>query len=801
MILVCASSQIYASNPADRGSLQGTIKDKQTGELIPGATIYLPDLQKGTTSDADGKYSLTSLPKTKVMVQVSFLGYKTIVETIDLSKTTERNFSLETTVTELNEVVVTGQSGATEATKIPVPMAIVNSQMLLQTSSTNIIDAIALQPGVSQITTGSGISKPVIRGLGYNRVVVVDDGVRQEGQQWGDEHGIEIDESSVDKVEILKGPASLSYGSDAMAGVVNMLSAPPPMDGKTIGQLATNYQTNNGLFGISANVAGNQHGFIWNVRLSDKLAHDYKNSYDGFVQNSGYREDAADAMIGLNKHWGYSKVTFSIYNFTPGIIDGSRDSVTGKFTKQVAVNGIATTEIVPTSDFKRYTPQNEYQKIRHDKLVFDNSFFIKGGTLKAIVGLQQNSREEFGNVLQPDQFGLGLLLNTISYDIRYNVHEFHGFTISVGANGMEQSSLNKGIEYLVPDYNLFDIGCFVIAKKSIGAVDISGGIRYDNRDESGKSLFLDSTGKANPLSQFNTVQRFKAFTSNFSGTSGSIGATWQISEDFYTKANISKGFRAPNIGELGSNGVHDGTSRYEIGNPILKQEQSLQFDYALGLRSKHVVAEIDLFDNNINNYIFPVKLRSALGRDSLTDGNSSYKYVSGDAQLFGGELSIDIHPHPFDWLHFENSFSYVNAIQKQQPDSTKYLPFTPPAKLQDGIKFDIKQLSTYLSNSYVRMDVDNYFNQTHYYAATATETRTNGYTLLNFGIGSDVMRKQKSLCSIYISLNNATNRAYQSHLSRLKYLDENYATGRVGVYNMGRNLSFKVVVPLHFNKT
>ena len=178
---------------------------------------------------------------------------------------------MEYAATEINEVVITGLSKSTEQKRTPTPITVVPRLVLLQSASTNIIDALSTQPGISQITTGTGISKPVIRGLGYNRVVVVNDGTRQEGQQWGDEHGIEIDEYSVDKVEILKGPASLAYGSDALAGVINMLSAPTLPEGKIAANLAANYQSNNGLIGFSAAIAGNHHGMVWDIRYSHKI--------------------------------------------------------------------------------------------------------------------------------------------------------------------------------------------------------------------------------------------------------------------------------------------------------------------------------------------------------------------------------------------------------------------------------------------------------------------------------------------------------------------------------------------------
>ena len=799
LVNLFSSNTSYATGVTPiKTKLSGIVTDKKTGEKIAGASIYFPDLQAGTTTDAKGSFTINNLPKSKALLQVSFIGYRTIIETIDLDTVTIKNFEMETAATEMNEVVITGLSKAAEQKRTATPIAVIPRLTLLQSSSSNIIDALSAQPGVSQVTTGTGISKPVIRGLGYNRVVVVNDGIRQEGQQWGDEHGIEIDEFSVNKVEILKGPASLAFGSDAMAGVVNMISAPTLTEGKIAGNIATNYQTNNGLIGYSADFAGNKNGLVWDMRYSNKLAHAYQNKYDGYVLNSGFRENAISGLIGLNKSWGYSHLILSAYNFMPGIVEGNRDSITGKFVKPIDINGTEGSEIASDQDFKSYTPITPYQKIHHYKAVMNSSFIVGKGSLKTIIGFQQNHRQEYADVLKPDSYGLYFLLNTMNYDVRYNLPEKKHFDVSFGVNGMQQVSQNKGSEYLIPEYNLFDIGVFSILKKSIGNFDLSGGLRYDSRSEHGKDLYLNSDGIKTDIPTDGSTHRFSDFKTTFTGISGSIGATWQISKILFTKLNISRGYRAPNIGELASNGVHDGTVRYEIGDPNLKAESSLQYDYALGLSTEHISAEVDVFDNNINNYIFSRKLSSSAGGDSITDGYNTFRFVAGNAHLFGGEVRFDIHPHPYDWIHFENAFSYVMAVQKNQPDSSKYLPFTPAPKVLTGLKVDIKVVNKLLRNAYAKFDVENYFAQNKYYSAYGTETATPTYTLLNLGFGTDFVNKKRTICSLYVSANNLADVAYQSHLSRLKYEPENYASGRTGVYNMGRNISFKLIVPIDF---
>lgn len=797
MIVLTWGQVSYSENPATgKTILTGKITDSKTGSPIPGVSIYLPDIKTGTTSLADGTYKIENLPKSKVLIQVSYIGYKLIAEMIDLNVISHKDFEMEVAITELNEVVVTGLSKSSQRNRTPAPIAIMSNLQLQQNTATNIIDAIATQPGISQITTGPGISKPVIRGLGYNRIITLDDGIRQEGQQWGDEHGIEIDEASVYKVEILKGPASLTYGSDALAGVINFISAPTLPDGQIDGKLSTEYQTNNGLFGLSADVAGNKHGFIFDVRYSDKLAHAYQNKYDGYVLNSGFRENTAKAILGLNKSWGYSHLDLSFYNLNPGIVEGERDSITGKFVKPINMNGEEGQAIATHADFTSYKPLTPYQEVNHYKAVLNNSFILGNSTLKATFGWQQNRRKEFGDILNPNQYGLYFYMNTLNYDLKYLLPEHDGFSLSFGINGMQQSSQNKGTEFLVPAYKLFDAGLFTLAKKSYAKLEISGGIRYDVRFEKGNDLYLDAEGLPVTGNAGDAQHRFTAFNSTFSGVSGSLGATYQFSKSVYTKFNISRGFRAPNIGEIGSNGVHEGTLRYELGNPGLKAENSLQLDYSLGFNTEHVSADLDLFTNQISNYIFLSKLQGKSGADSIVGGYDVFKYNAGNASLSGGEFTIDIHPHPLDWLHFENTFSYVSSILKGQPDSSKYLPLTPPARYTSELKATSAKLGKNFSNAFVKIGLASYFRQNHVYSAFGTETATPGYTLLNFGMGTDVRLRNKQLFTININAENLLDVAYQSHLSRLKYAPENYASGRSGVFDMGRNVTFKVIIPI-----
>jgi iron complex outermembrane recepter protein len=782
-------------------SLSGKVTEEQTGEPIAGVIIYLPDLKVGAITDLVGHYQIDNLPQTTVLIQVSFVSYKTILENVDLRILSEKNFSLEYIATEVNEVVITGLSRAVEQKRTPAPISIVSKTSLLQNSSTNIIDAIAMQPGISQVTTGAGIAKPVIRGLGYNRVLVVKDGLRQEGQQWGDEHGIEIDENSVDRIEILKGPASLSYGSDAMAGVINLLSAPTLPVGTIKGNISAAYQSNNGLMGNSINLAGHMKAIIWDLRYSSQMAHAYKNTKDGYVLNSGFREQAFNGLIGMNRSWGYSHLIISAFHLVPGIIEGTRDSISGKFEKPVALNdSIESTVIAGMNDYKNYHPGIPSQNIHHYKIVWQGSIMLGKGNIKSILGFQQNRRQEYADILNPAQYGLFFLLNTFNYDINYNLPEWNKFSLSVGMNGMKQTSENRGIEFLVPAYSLLDAGIYAILKKQAGKLDISGGFRYDARIQHGYDLFLDTSGKPLPAFIPGAAERFQKFNLKFPGISGSLGASYQLSKAVFTKLNLSRGFRAPNISELGSNGIHEGTSRYELGNSKLVPETSVQLDYVLGLNVEHISAEADIFYNQVDHYIFARKLLNNSESDSLTDGYTTFKFFSGDARLYGGEIRLDMHPHPLDWIHFENSFSYVRGEQPGNPDSTRYLPLIPAPKFLSEIRIDIKNAGKNLTSAYFKISLEKYFRQNEFYAAFNSETGTPGYTLLNIGAGTEIRIKGKMISSLYCNVNNLLDLVYQSHLSRLKYAPLNNATGETGIYNMGRNITFKLIVPLEIRQ-
>ncbi|MES2112430.1 MAG: TonB-dependent receptor [Bacteroidota bacterium] len=811
-------------------SISGKIRDSKNHSSLAGATVRIPELNISAISDSLGNYHIKNINRAAYLLEVSMVGYATHIETIDISSDVKKDYELGASATVLNEVVVTGVSSATDKQKTPIPLTTVSNTYLLQNSSTNVIDAIAKTPGVSGMTNGQSISKPVIRGLGYNRVLTINDGVQQVDQAWFDEFGIEADGNAVNRYEILKGPGSLAYGSDAIAGVINLIPEAPLPEGQTKGDVLFNYQTNNGLINNMFHLAGTKNGIAWSARVDNTVAHAYHNKYDGYVLNSQFSNFNADATVGIHRKWGYSQLHASYFDLRTGIVDGTRDSVSGKMVRPVSypdLNGGEPTYVLPTHQEQvTYTPFVINQKIRHTKVVWDNNIAAGSGRIKGIFSWQKNQRQENNDPTIPDVSDIYYSSNAATYDMRYISSEEGTFTYSAGVNGVYQSSKSLGTLLLIPNYNFFEIGAFAIANKKIGNLNLSGGIRYDTRTFNGLDHWVDSTTQAPAAPNTeNSFHEFQGFKSHFNGISFSLGGAYNFTKDVFVKANLSRGWRAPNVAEAAANGVHDGTVVYEIGDHDIKPETSLEEDIAFGVNSKDVDFEIDLFNNHISNFIYARGLKDAMGADSINNSLNAvglgaapvYKYSNGSAQLYGGEIAFNVHPSSISWVELNTTFSYVYGHLLNSPDSTKYLPFVPPTRITADLKFPVSKIGSHIKNAYFKAGMLTCFQQNDVYRQyaiynglnteltpyeyAAASSATKGYVLFNAGAGGDIVSKGKTICSLYIICNNIFNTAYIDYMSRFKYLPVNYTTGRVGVYNMGRNLSIKLLIPLNFSGT
>lgn len=812
----------YAQN-----EITGKIKESITGRPVEGSSVYIPDLKIGAVSDSLGSFSIKKIPAGTYSVEVSAIGYASKTYQLTVKGILNLSFELSEHGLELVEVIVTGVSAAMEYKMYPMPVSVMSNKDILRNSSTNVIDAIAKTQGVSAITIGQSISKPVIRGLGYNRVLTVNDGVQQVDQPWFDEFGIEADPDAVSRYEILKGPASLAYGSDAIAGVVNLIPEKTIPEGETKGNILFNYQSNNGLINNMVHLAGTKNGIAWSARIDNTMAHAYKNPNDGYVLNSQFSNFNTDATLGLHRNWGYTQLHGGFFEMRPGIVDGTRDSVTGIMERQVSypdLNGGDPTYELPThQEQKSYTPFVIDQRIRHTKIVWDNNIAVGNGRVTGIFSWQKNQRQEANDPTIPNTADIFYSSNAATYDVRYLSQHVGGFSISGGVNGVYQSSQSLGTLLLIPNYKFFQIGAFAIASQKIGNLNLTGGVRYDTRRFQGLDHWVDSTTQE-PVSPNapDGLHEFIGFTSHFNGVSFSAGGTYDFSNGVYAKANIARGWRAPNVAECAANGVHDGTVVYEIGDHSVKSESSLEEDLTIGINSNDVDLELNAFNNSISSFIYARALQSVFGGDSINNSLNAaglgaapvYKFTQGKAQLYGGELAFTLHPSGAPWIELNSTLSMVFGGLKNVADSAKSLPFVPPTRITADLSFPVKALGSKIRNAYFKFGLMNCFEQKKIYlqyaiynglntALTpfeydASRSATKGYVLFNVGAGGDIVSNGKTICRLFIICNNLFNTAYMDYMSRFKYLPVNYATGRVGVFNMGRNLSVKILVPLNF---
>ncbi|MCW3119642.1 MAG: TonB-dependent receptor plug, partial [Chitinophagaceae bacterium] len=530
-----------------------------------------------------------------------------------------------------------------------------------------------------------------------------------------------------------------------------------------------------------------KNGFSFNAYGSYKGSEDYKNKYDGYVFNSKFYNQNFGGMIGYGGSWGHSYLDVTNFNQHIGMVEGARDSATGQFIKALPGGAEA---IATGDDFKKIKPEVPFQHIQHFKVTSDNSFNVGRSKLDVILGFQHNQRQEFGNpddITAPNAY---FDLKTVNYAFKFSLPYKNNWRTSIGMTGMSQMNKNKTEEALIPDYNLFDAGGFVFTQYQKEKLTVSGGIRFDNRHINGKEMLNG------------TDIKFAAFSKNFSNISGSAGLSYLASKELTLKLNIARGFRAPSLAELASNGAHEGTTRYEIGDNNLKSETSLQVDGGLEINTEHVTLGTSIYYNNISNFIFYERVPNNNGGDSVLIDNGEalevFRFGGQSARLYGVEFNMDIHPHPLDWLHFENTFSYTRAQFTKEIDGTKNVPFIPAARYIAELRGNFLPRGKMLKNLYVSLESDYTFKQNNPFTGYNTETATGDYWVVNASVGTDIVNKGKTIFSIHFSGMNLGDVAYQNHLSRLKYAAVNNVTGRMGVFNIGRNFGVKVNVPLDF---
>ncbi|SEL81130.1 TonB-dependent receptor [Parapedobacter koreensis] len=797
--------------------LTGKVSDGK-GQPLPAVSIIIENTSYGASTDETGTYRIINIPAGTYQVKASAIGYGIQTRSITLGAAVLEplHFTLVDADNQtLDEVIVTGVSRASLAKENPVPIVGVSAAKIEQSVESNIVDVLVKNvPGLTAVKTGPNISKPFIRGLGYNRVLTLFDGIRQEGQQWGDEHGLEVDAYNLERAEVVKGPASLIYGSDAVAGVVGLLpTMPKETDGRLHGSFTSEYQGNNGLIGNGGRLSYANERWAFTLRGSYRLAKNYTNSVDGRVYNSGFKEANASASTRYTSVAGFTSLNATYYNNLQSIPDGSRDSLSRRFTEQIAEgedDDLLNRPIVPSSMLNAYTLSPLHQHIQHYRLYAKSNYTIGDGAMDALLAYQQNRRREYSHPLATDQPSLDVRLNTVNYGANYHLPTFLNTEVTVGVNGMyQQNESVDATDFPIPNYALFDAGIFGLAKWKYEEWTVSGGIRYDRRWLTGDDFYT----RTNPATGFSeralppdiegAYLQFPAIDETFHGVSLSLGGTYEISPSLSLKANIARGYRAPNINEYAANGLDPGAHIIYRGNRDFEPEFSLQEDIGIDYSNPYVSATLSVFNNNLTNFIYLTQLTDEAG-DAITDaqGNRTFQYQQSKAQLYGIEATLSLSPPFLPGFSFDNALAITygfnrDEIFKGDGIQGEYLPLIPPihatSSMHQGFTFN----SSWLPTANIGLEADINAAQNRFLALNNTETYTPGYVIFNISAGADIRYSASHSLKISLQANNLFDRAYQSHLSRLKYFEYFSAspTGRLGIYNMGRNISVKLTLP------
>jgi iron complex outermembrane receptor protein len=710
MVVFAASG---ATQQASAQSISGIVTD-EAKQPLPLVNVSLPALRRGTVTNDQGHFTLALLQAGVYTLEFSIVGFKKETRTVTVGTEDVRiEVTMRQTVLELPGIVVTGKPQPTDVLSSPQPISVTEGRELHRLRGQNVVQALEHTAGVSMYTTGMGIYKPVIRGLTSQRVLVVADGTRQEGQQWGDEHAPEIDAFDIDRIEVLRGPSSVLYGSDALGGVVHVIrhGLPSVAEGSPLlgGEITLNGFSNNRHAAGALSLRGASGAFGYRGNLSVRNAGDISTP-EGKLFNSGFNEMNGGALAGFAGTWGSAFVGYARFNQELQIHEDPAED--------------------PTA-----TP---YQKIEHDKIQFHADFPLEGVRLEADGSWQRNLRREFEKK-EARIPAIYLRLQTSSLDLKGHHAPIGSLFGTLGISLMSQTNQSLGEEKLIPGFSLLNFAGYLYEEAHFGNVVLSGGLRFDTR-----SVELEETEEL----------AVEAHTRNYAALTGTIGLVYRVSDPIAFSVNVGRAWRAPTPFELFVDGVHEGTFQYVTGDRNLANERSFNVDIAARYVTNIVQAELNFYRNAIAGYIFA----SPTGEVDSVSGFKKYVLKQADATLLGTELSLQA--QVTSWLVLNGGFDVVRGTNDQ---TQRPLPMIPANRLRVGAKVVGSELGTLL-NPYLSLHLKTVAAQDR---VEEFETPTDSYTQVDVGIGGEIALGS-SRAQIDFTIDNFFNVAYRDHLNRYK---------------------------------
>ncbi len=766
-------------------TLRGIVYDNESKEVVQGAVVSIHENQLHTLTNAEGVFEFKNIKPGQYHIHINLLGFELWSQNILITKDTLLKININPTYIELKNFVLEYNLTKTESEKNSLNIEQIDKKFIDREAGNTLAQSLEKIPGVSSMNVGVGIAKPVIRGMTFNRVMVTENGIKHEGQQWGADHGLEIDQFNVERLEIVKGPASLLYGSDAMAGVINILPAPIPLEGHIHTNIAGVYRTNNDAWGISALSEMNIKNNFFRIRYTNLQYGDYKVPADSFIynryvlpiyneqlKNTAGKENNFSATAGILRNWGSAKITFSLYKQQAGLFAGA---VGIPRLYQLTPDGNNRNIALPMQDNT------------HLKILSNINFKLKCGWLENDIGFQNNMRKEFSfahvhgtmfNYNPYDTLALALNLNTYAYNARLHFNPLNHFRNIAGLSLQLMQNNIGGFEYLIPEYNTASGGVYFFSEyNKLNKITLNGGVRLDMSNiviKKFDSYIYDINGNVSDV--WHRSPQLNKYFYNFSG---SLGFSYLPKHELNVKLNLGKSFRVPTAAEFGSNGIHHGTFRHEMGDATLKAEQGYHLDLALVWHDKKFIVKTTPYLNYFSNYIF---LRPSAEFSLLPDAGQIYRYSQAPALHTGFEIYSEY--HLVEKLHLEATAEYLYNLNL---NTYLPLPFTPPATASFSAEYEILKNNKSVSDLLIGSEFKFFAAQNR---TDRNEMQTPAYKLLSLFLSTQVKLNKKMSMEIYFKVHNLLNEKYLNHISRYRLLN---------IPEQGRNFSIMLKIPMQFN--
>ncbi len=770
------------------GQIDGLVTDDHDHPLASATVVLLPD-NIAQSTDGNGKFSFSNLEHRSYEMHTSYIGYVTDTAFVSLDQNGTKSLKIKLQIDReiLETVVISDEHAKLEET---LHADHIHEDFFQKNMEGTFAQTIEKLPGISSINVGVGIAKPVIRGLSANRIIVNHQGIKQESQQWGSDHGLEIDQFDVERVEIIKGPGSLQYGSDGLGGVINIMPDKILATDSFKGSIQGIHKTNNEHWGGSAKVGININDWFLTARYSLQDFADYQVpanvfTYNGFdlpilnnrLKNTAGNEQNISINSGVKKDWGITRILYSHYSLNAGLFSGAV--------------GIPRSYAL-TDDGNNRDLDVPQQKVDHYRLSLNQTVFFDGNHLAFDIGYQRNLRQELSQpefhsiplsqLSDPnDKLGIELELETFSiaahFEQRLNPH----WKNIIGLNAQWQNNVRGGFEYLLPDFRTFRGGIYSISEKEMTENWlVNGGLRLDigqNETDFYRQYIWDSNENI-------TDSLISVSTDDlFFNWSASVGTNLNLSEGKWTiKANIGKSFRVPYPAETVSNGIHHGTFRHEVGTLDLDSEHGYQLDLGGYWNLNNFEGNVSFYFNYFDNYIylgptFPARF------SPLPEAGQIFQYRQDDAIYTGFEIQWDWDMHQKVALH-----QAIDFVQSYNPETSLALPFTPQPSIRTNLNFSPFQ-NEFIENLYFEIGHEYHFAASGGLRIDRSEQPTPSYQLWDMGFGTNVHFKGQEI-NVKCQVQNVLNTSYLAHLSRYRLIN---------VPEQGRNVVLSLKIPFEGN--